>query len=90
MIVTPLTVDRIPDVEKLLALGEPYIRLRGSSDYWLYTKLSANTCPLAIMEGLVVGCVIAFRSQVPLVASSGLRTVFRIMVWSAGGCHAVR
>ncbi|MBQ0896205.1 GNAT family N-acetyltransferase [Micromonospora sp. U56] len=64
MIITPLTVDRIPDLEKLLVLGEPYIRLRSSSDYWLYAKLFASTCPLAIVEGEVVGCVIAFRSQV--------------------------
>ncbi|GAA2701246.1 GNAT family N-acetyltransferase [Micromonospora olivasterospora] len=64
MIITPLTVDRIPDLEKLLALGEPYIRLRGSSDYWLYATLFANTCPLAITDGQVVGSVIAFRSQV--------------------------
>lgn len=33
MMIVPLTVDRVPDVEKLLALGEPYIKLRGSSDY---------------------------------------------------------
>ncbi|WDQ02228.1 GNAT family N-acetyltransferase [Micromonospora chalcea] len=66
MIITPLTVDRIPDLEKLLALGEPYIRLRGSSDYWLYATLFANTCPLAIIDGEVVGSVIAFRSQVDL------------------------
>ncbi|MEO3780883.1 GNAT family N-acetyltransferase [Micromonospora sp. B11E3] len=64
MIITPLTVDRVPDLEKLLALGEPYIRLRGSSDYWLYATLFANTCPLAITDGQVVGSVIAFRSQV--------------------------
>ncbi len=64
MSITPLTVDRIPDLEKLLALGEPNIRLRGSSDYWLYATLFANTCPLAIVDGQVVGSVIAFRSQV--------------------------
>ncbi|RLK09481.1 acetyltransferase (GNAT) family protein [Micromonospora sp. M71_S20] len=64
MIITSLTVDRIPDLEKLLALGEPHIRLRGSSDYWLYATLFANTCPLAIVNGQVVGSVIAFRSQV--------------------------
>lgn len=64
MIITPLTVDRIPDLEKLLALGEPYIRLRGSSDYWLYATLFADTCPLAIIDGQVAGSVIAFRSQV--------------------------
>lgn len=64
MIIIPLTVDRIPDLEKLLALGEPYIRLRGSSDYWLYATLFADTCPLAIIDGQVAGSVIAFRSQV--------------------------
>ncbi|MEH1016545.1 hypothetical protein V6U90_26015 [Micromonospora sp. CPCC 206060] len=40
MKVVPLTADRIPDVEKLLALGGPYIKLRGSSDYWLYASCS--------------------------------------------------
>ncbi|GAB3860621.1 hypothetical protein GCM10029963_63810 [Micromonospora andamanensis] len=64
MIITPLTVDRISDLEKLLALGEPYIRLRGSSDYWLYATMFANTCPVAIVAGQVVGSVIAFRSQI--------------------------
>jgi len=64
MPITPLTVDRIPDLEKLLALGEPYIRLRDSSDYWLYATLFADTCPLAIIDGQVAGSVIAFRSQV--------------------------
>ncbi|GAB3802373.1 GNAT family N-acetyltransferase [Micromonospora zhanjiangensis] len=64
MIITPLTVDRIPDLEKLLALGGPYIRLRSSSDYWLYATLFADTCPLALIDGQVVGSVIAFRSQV--------------------------
>ncbi|MEV4197548.1 GNAT family N-acetyltransferase [Micromonospora globbae] len=63
MMIAPLTVDRIPDVEKLLALGEPYIKLRGSSDYWLYAKLFSTTCPVAVLNGEVVGCVIAFRSQ---------------------------
>lgn len=64
MIITPLATDRIPDLEKLLALGAPYIRLRGSSDYWLYATLFADTCPLAIIGGQVVGSVIAFRSQI--------------------------
>ncbi|MER7164890.1 GNAT family N-acetyltransferase [Micromonospora sp. NPDC000207] len=64
MNIAPLTVNRIPDLEKLLALGEPYIRLRGSSDYWLYATLFANTCPLAVIDGQVVGSVIAFRGQV--------------------------
>ncbi|MFU8852618.1 GNAT family N-acetyltransferase [Micromonospora sp. SL1-18] len=61
--IAPLTIDRISDVEKLLALGEPYIKLRGSSEYWLYAKLFSTTCPIAVLDGEVVGCVIAFRSQ---------------------------
>lgn len=63
MKVVPLATERIPDVETLLALGKPYIKLRVSSDYWLYAKLFSTTCPVAVPDGEVVGCVIAFRSQ---------------------------
>ncbi|GAB3138445.1 hypothetical protein GCM10027290_05810 [Micromonospora sonneratiae] len=59
MKVVPATTDRIPDVETLLALGKPYIKLRVSSDYWLYAKLFSTTCPVAVPDGEVVGCVIA-------------------------------
>ncbi|OZV73089.1 GNAT family N-acetyltransferase [Micromonospora echinospora] len=63
MDIVPLSVDRIPGLEKLLAMGDPYIRLRGSSDYWLYSQLFSSTCPLAVVGDQVIGAVIAFRSQ---------------------------
>jgi len=63
MIVTPLHQDLIDQVRDLMALGEPYIRVRTHSDYWLYARLFSNTCPVALLDGNVVGAVIAFRSQ---------------------------
>lgn len=64
MNLVPLSVDRIPGLERLLSAGEPYIRLRGSSDYWLYSQMFSSTCPLALVGDQVIGAVIAFRSQV--------------------------
>ncbi|RAY15004.1 GNAT family N-acetyltransferase [Actinomadura craniellae] len=63
MIITPLSVDRIQDVHKLMELGEPYIRARTPSDYWLYAHLFSSTCPLAVVDDVLAGAVIAFRSQ---------------------------
>ena len=53
----------ISDVEQLMALGEPYVRARTSSDYWLYSALFSTTCPVAILDERVVGAIIAMRSQ---------------------------
>jgi GNAT superfamily N-acetyltransferase len=44
-------------------LGGPYIRARTPSDYWLYAQLFSSTCPVAQVDGTVVGAVIAMRSQ---------------------------
>ncbi|ROT33512.1 GNAT family N-acetyltransferase [Micromonospora sp. HM5-17] len=63
MDVVPLSIDRVPGLEKLLAMGQPYIRLRGPSDYWMYSRLFSSTCPLAVVGDQVVGAVIAFRGQ---------------------------
>jgi GNAT superfamily N-acetyltransferase len=63
MIVTPLRQDLIDQVHALMTLGEPYIRVRTHSDYWLYARLFSSTCPVALLDGNVVGAVIAFRSQ---------------------------
>lgn len=46
-----------------MALGEPYVRVRTHSDYWLYSRLFSSTCPVALLDGQVTGAVIAFRSQ---------------------------
>jgi len=50
-------------VEGLIGLGGPYLRVRTSSDYWLYARLFSTTCPVAIEDERVVGVIIAFRSQ---------------------------
>lgn len=63
MRITALSQDLIEDVLKLMDLGAPYVRARTPSDYWLYAQLFASTCPVALLEGAVVGAVIAMRSQ---------------------------
>ncbi|WP_433207034.1 GNAT family N-acetyltransferase [Nocardia sp. CA-107356] len=64
MIVTPLQVQHINDVHHLMELGEPYIRARGLSDYWLYAELFSSTCPVMTdKDNNITGAVIAFRSQ---------------------------
>lgn len=64
MIVTPLTTAHIGGVEQLITLSGPYVRPRTPSDYWLYAELFADTCPIALADGQVIGVVIALRSQV--------------------------
>ena len=64
MKIVPLSVERIPAVKDVLALGRPYISLRTDSDYWLYASLFSSTCPVMEDEdGVVIGVVIAFHSQ---------------------------
>ncbi|WP_328398082.1 GNAT family N-acetyltransferase [Nocardia sp. NBC_00416] len=63
MKVSTLTVELIPDVLALMELGEPYIRPRTPSDYWLYARLFHSSCPVALIDNTVAGAVIAFRSQ---------------------------
>ncbi len=63
MRISILSQDLTDDVLKLMDLGDPYIRARTPSDYWLYARLFASTCPVAVADGSVVGAVIAMRSQ---------------------------
>jgi GNAT superfamily N-acetyltransferase len=64
VIITPLKTDHIGDVHQLMELGEPYIRARTLSDYWLYATLFSTTCPVALADdSTIAGAVIAFRSQ---------------------------
>jgi GNAT superfamily N-acetyltransferase len=44
-------------------LGTPYVRTRTESDYWLYAALFSSTCPVALIDDVLVGAVVAFRSQ---------------------------
>ncbi|MET7949767.1 GNAT family N-acetyltransferase [Micromonospora sp. NPDC005324] len=55
--------DLTAAVRQLMGMGAPYVRARTPSDYWLYARLFASTCPVAIVDGTVVGAVIAMRSQ---------------------------
>jgi GNAT superfamily N-acetyltransferase len=50
-------------VRELMGLGAPYVRARTASDYWLYAQLFASSCPVAVVDGAVVGAVVAMRSQ---------------------------
>ena len=63
MRITALRQDLIEDVLKLMDLGAPYVRARTPSDYWLYARLFASTCPVALVDEAVAGAVIAMRSQ---------------------------
>lgn len=63
MKISPLGQRDIPDVIELMKLGEPYIRPRTASDYWLYANLFSSTCPIARDNGHLVGAIMAFRSQ---------------------------
>jgi GNAT superfamily N-acetyltransferase len=46
-----------------MARGEPYVRVRTRSDYWLYAHLFSSTCLVAIVGDRLAGSIIAFRSQ---------------------------
>ncbi len=63
MQIIALSQDHTEDVLKLMDLGAPYIKARTPSDYWLYARLFSSTCPIALVDGSVVGAVIAMRSQ---------------------------
>ncbi|MGW5789146.1 N-acetyltransferase family protein [Saccharopolyspora sp. NPDC003752] len=63
MKIRPLHQDDIPAILELMEQGEPYVRARTASDYWLYANLFSTTCPVADDNGQLLGAVIAFRSQ---------------------------
>jgi len=63
MIITPLRLDLVPHVRDLMKLGDPFIRVRTDSDYWLYARLFSSSCPVAMIDDTVIGAAIAFRSQ---------------------------
>lgn len=63
MKITPLHQNDITELIELMKLGEPYIRPRTTSDYWLYANLFSSTCPIARVNGRLVGAIMAFRSQ---------------------------
>ena len=64
MIVVPLRPDHVGALPRLMGTGEPFIRVRSSSDYWVYAELFASTCPVALVDDQVVGAIVAFRSQI--------------------------
>jgi ribosomal protein S18 acetylase RimI-like enzyme len=61
--VTAITQDITDEVRALMTLGAPYVHARTLSDYWLYARLFASTCPVAVAGDRVVGAAIAMRSQ---------------------------
>lgn len=63
MQITPLDIELAQQVLPLMQLGEPFVRARTSSDYWLYAHLFSSTCPVARKDDELAGAVIAFRSQ---------------------------
>jgi hypothetical protein len=63
MRIVALNDEVLAAVEELMGQGEPYVRARTSSDYWLYRMLFSTTCPVALDDGNVVGVIIAMRSQ---------------------------
>lgn len=63
MIVLALSQGLIQQVQDLMELGAPHVRVRTQSDYWLYANLFSSSCPVALVDNTVVGAVIAFRSQ---------------------------
>ncbi|BCJ64801.1 MULTISPECIES: GNAT family N-acetyltransferase [Polymorphospora] len=63
MRIKPIDAALIPQVMAVMATGVPFIRVRGESDYWLYATLFASTCPVALVDGEVVGAMIAMRDQ---------------------------
>jgi GNAT superfamily N-acetyltransferase len=64
MELSTLSKEHIPALTQLMEQGDPYVRVRGESDYWLYSELFADTCPIMIEDGQVIGAVLAFHSQV--------------------------
>jgi GNAT superfamily N-acetyltransferase len=63
MQIIAINQDITDEVRALMELGAPYVRARTASDYWLYARLFASTCPVAVVDGTVAGAVIAMRSQ---------------------------
>jgi len=63
MIITALSQELIPQLQRIMELGAPYVRVRTYSDYWLYANLFSSSCPVALIDNTVVGAIIAFRSQ---------------------------
>jgi GNAT superfamily N-acetyltransferase len=61
--ILPLDLPHIDSLQQLIALGEPHVKLRTSSDYWLYAHLFSSTCPVALDGDEIIGAILAFRSQ---------------------------
>jgi GNAT superfamily N-acetyltransferase len=63
MNIVPLDISLVPGTMALLAMGDPFVRVRSESDYWLYSQLFSSSCPMMVEGGSVIGVVLAFRSQ---------------------------
>lgn len=63
MDVVALGPARVSELIALAELNAPFVRPRSESDYWLYAELFAQTCPVAVDDGQIIGAVLGFRSQ---------------------------
>lgn len=69
--VAAMSPANIDAVESLIRKGEPYVRPRSTSDYWLYSTMFSSTCPVAFVAGAVVGVIIACAARTsPLTCTS--------------------
>jgi hypothetical protein len=53
----------IPALIALMEQGVPFVRVRGESEYWLYSELFQDTCPIVTDGEKILGAMIAFHSQ---------------------------
>jgi GNAT superfamily N-acetyltransferase len=64
MRLTELTAGLTGPVRNLMEQGAPYVRVRGTTDYWLYAEHFADTCPVALADdGTILAAAVAFCSQ---------------------------
>lgn len=79
--ILPLAEAQTDEILAVVSDGEPFVRVRGVSDYWAYATFFGDTCFLARDGHVAVGVVIAFRSQVDpsrvYIQDVVVRTAFR-------------
>ncbi|MEN8907381.1 MAG: GNAT family N-acetyltransferase [Clostridiales bacterium] len=58
-----LNTDDITALRELFKNSGPYVTQRGTSDYWLYTRLFSNTCLGAKDGENLIGALLSFCDQ---------------------------
>ncbi|WP_245563582.1 GNAT family N-acetyltransferase [Longispora albida] len=56
--IVPMDMALAGPVAELMGTGAPYVTARTASDYWLYARLFSALCPVAVLDGQVVGAAI--------------------------------